>query len=107
MSEQKMIFVLLVAALALTLALYLWKTKKTIEYRNDERWHLILLKAANIGNAANWLLIAALAAGATVSVFSEREIMFSLTRVTVFGELFIGMRNAFELIGAIYYDKTM
>lgn len=107
MSEQSMIFVLLVIALALTMALYLWKAKKAVEYRNDERWNLILLKAANIGNMANWLLIVLLAGGTTFSLFSEREIMFSLTRVIVFGELFIGMHNAFELIGAMYYDKTM
>lgn len=107
MGEQSIILILLIIALAITLVLYVWKAKKCVEYKNDERWHLILLKSTNTANLANWLLIMILAVGVTIPLFSEKEIVFSLTRVVVFGELFIGIHNALELFGLVYYDKKM
>lgn len=107
MGEQSVILLLLLVAVGITLFLYIWKARKSVEYRNDERWNLILLKSANTANVANWLLIVVLAVGATIPLFCEWEIVLSLTRVVIFGELFIGIRNALELWGIVYYDKTM
>ena len=45
MNEQTIFLIFLVAALAVTLGLYLLKAKKQMQYKGDERWKLIQLLA--------------------------------------------------------------
>ena len=45
MNEQIIILIFLVLALGATLWLYILKAKKQVEYKGDERWLTIQLKA--------------------------------------------------------------
>ena len=104
MNEQIIILIFLVLALGATLWLYILKAKKQVEYKGDERWLTIQLKANNI---ANWTLIVLLAIATSVPLFIDIQIMFTLDRVILFGELFIGLRNLLELIAIMYFDKQL
>ena len=61
MNEQIIILIFLVLALGATLWLYILKAKKQVEYKGDERWLTIQLKANQSANIANWTLIILLA----------------------------------------------
>ena len=61
MNEQIIILIFLVLALGATLWLYILKAKKQVEYKGDERWLTIQLKAKQSANIANWTLIILLA----------------------------------------------
>ena len=61
MNEQRFLLIFLVAALTATLGLYLLKAKKQMQYKGDERWQLIQLKANNSANITNGILILLLA----------------------------------------------
>ena len=53
MNEQIIILIFLVLALGATLWLYILKAKKQVEYKGDERWLTIQLKANQSANIAN------------------------------------------------------
>ena len=38
MNEQIVLLILLIAALAVTLGLYILKARKEVQYKSDERW---------------------------------------------------------------------
>lgn len=107
MNEQIIILIFLVLALGATLWLYILKAKKQVEYKGDERWLTIQLKANQSANIANWTLIVLLAIATSVPLFIDIQIMFTLDRVILFGELFIGLRNLLELIAIMYFDKQL
>lgn len=107
MNEQIIILIFLVLALGATLWLYILKAKKQVEYKGDERWLTIQLKANRSANIANWTLIILLAIATSVPLFIDIQIMFTLDRVILFGELFIGLRNLLELIAIMYFDKQL
>ena len=107
MNEQIIILIFLVLALVATLWLYILKAKKQVEYKGDERWLTIQLKANQFANIANWTLIILLAIATSVPLFIDIQIMFTLDRVILFGELFIGLRNLLELIAIMYFDKQL
>ena len=88
MNEQIIILIFLVLALGATLWLY-------------------ILKANQSANIANWTLIILLAIATSVPLFIDIQIMFTLDRVILFGELFIGLRNLLELIAIMYFDKQL
>ena len=66
MNEQIIILIFLVLALGATLWLYILKAKKQVEYKGDERWLTIQLKANQSANIANWTLIVLLAIATSV-----------------------------------------
>ena len=66
MNEQIIILIFLVLALGATLWLYILKAKKQVEYKGDERWLTIQLKANQFANIANWTLIILLAIATSV-----------------------------------------
>ena len=66
MNEQIIILIFLVLALGATLWLYILKAKKQVEYKGDERWLTIQLKANQSANIANWTLIILLAIATSV-----------------------------------------
>ncbi|WP_279233071.1 hypothetical protein [Clostridium niameyense] len=41
MNEQTIILFFLIVGTGITLFLYVWKAKKDIDYKKDERWQLI------------------------------------------------------------------
>lgn len=107
MSEQTIILIFLVLAVGATLWLYFLKAKKQIVYKGDERWQIIQLKANQTANISNWILIILVFVGTTIPMFSDIEIVFTLQRVTLFGEFFIGIRNLIELVAIKYFDKQI
>ena len=107
MSEQTIILFFLIIGLSITLFLYMWKAKKSIEYRNDERWQLLQNKANHVANQSNNILILLLFAGNMVSLFSNIQITFTLNRILTFIILFICLRNAIELSALRYFDKRL
>ncbi len=107
MNDQIFILILLVLTVIATIWLYLLKAKKQIIYKGDERWQVIQLKANQIANIANWILIVFIFGGTIYPFFYNKEITFTLTRVTMFGMYFIGMRNLIELTAIKYLDKQL
>ncbi len=107
MNEQTIILIFLIASAIITIFLYLWKAKKSVEYKNDERWLLLQSKANHAANYSNSILIMLLAVGSIVSVFSDIQMTFTFNRVLTYGLFFIGLRNAIELFALIYFDKRL
>lgn len=107
MNEQTIIIFFLIAGIGITLFLYMWKAKKEIDYKKDERWQLIQNKANNAANYLNHILIVFLVVGEGISIFSDVQITFTLNRVLTYGVLFIGLRNAIELFALKYFDKQL
>jgi hypothetical protein len=107
MNEQTIILFFLIVVIGITLFLYLWKAKKEIEYKKDERWQMIQNKANDAANYSNYILIVLLAVGNTVSLFSDIQITFTFNRVLIYTSLFIGFRNAIELLALKFFDKRL
>lgn len=107
MSEQIVILFFLLLTTGLTMYLYLWKAKKEIEYRKDERWQFIQNKANNTANYSNSILVLVLAIGSVVSVFYDIKVTFTFDRVLLFGILFFGFRNGIEVFALRYFDKRL
>lgn len=107
MNEQIIILFFLIVATGITLFLCIWKAKKEIDYKGDERWQLIQNKANNVGNYLIYILIAFLVVGDVISLFFHTKITFTLDRVLTYSTLFIGLRNAMELFALKYFDKRM
>lgn len=107
MNEQTIILFFLIAGTGITLFLYLWKTKKEVDYKKDERWQLIQNKANNSTNYLNYILIVFLAIGEAVLLFSDAQITLPLNRVLIYGILLIGLRNAIELFALRYFDRQL
>ena len=77
MNEQIIILIFLVLALGATLWLYILKAKKQVEYKGDERWLTIQLKANRSANIANWTLIILLAIATSVPLFIDIQIIYT------------------------------
>jgi hypothetical protein len=107
MTEQTIILIFLVIAVGATLWLYILKAKKEVAYKGDERWQTIQVKANQTANIANWILIVLVFVGTSISLFSDTEIVYTIQRVTLFGEFFIGIRNLIELVAIKYFDKQL
>ena len=100
MNEQTIILIFLVMALVITLWLYILKAIKQVNYKGDERWKLIQLKA-NIAHSILIVLIAVL------PLFISMQTTITLQRVSIFALLYIGIRNLIELVATIYLDKQL
>ena len=111
MNEQTILLFFLITATGFTLFLYLWKAKKEMQYKKDERWQLIQVKAGNAANNLNYILILLFAAADAVLLFSEIDmttpIPISLNRLFTYGALLIGLRNMVELFALKYFDKRI
>lgn len=107
MNEQMVILFFLIAGTGVTIFLYLWKAKKEIEYRKDERWQLIQNKANHAANSANYILIVLLGVGEVVSLYWDYQIVFTLNRVLTLGILFVALRNGIELAALKYFDQRL
>lgn len=81
-----------------------FKARKQIEYRGDERWNLIQLKANHTANLAHSILIVFIAA---LPFFISMQATVTFQRVAVFALIYIGIRNLIELIATIYFDKML
>lgn len=107
MTEQIIILFFLVLAVGATLWLYFLKAKNEVVYKRDERWQMIQLKANHTANIVNWILIVLVSVGTIIPLYSNTEIVFTVQRVTLFGEFFVGARNLIELVAIKYFDKQL
>lgn len=107
MTEQTIILIFLILALGATLWLYFLRAKKQVLYKGDERWQMIQLKANQTANISNYILLILVFIGTIIPMFSDIEIVFTLQRVTLFVEFFIGIRNVIELVAIKYFDKQI
>lgn len=107
MNEQSIILLFLLVAAGITLFLYLWKAKKEIEYKKDERWQLLQNKANNAANSSNSILILLVAIGSVVSLFYDIQLTITFDWALIYVMLFIGLRNGIELFALRYLDKRM
>ncbi|MCL2337827.1 MAG: hypothetical protein FWC60_10440 [Firmicutes bacterium] len=107
MNEQAVILVSLIVGLGVTLCLYVWKATKAVEYKKDERWQLIQNKANAAANLSNYVLIVLAFAGSIASLYSDIQIAFTLNRVSIYIMLFIGLRNAIELLALMHFNKRL
>ena len=73
-------------------------------YKGDERWKLIQLKANNSANVANGILILLLV---ILPIFVDEQVTFTLQQVTTFGLIYLGIRKFIELAVTIYLDKQL
>ena len=107
MAEQTIILFFLFLAVGVTLWLYFFKAKKEVVYKRDERWQMIQLKANQTANITNMILIILVFVGTLIPMFNDTEIVFTLQRVTIFVEFFIGLSNLLELVAIKYFDKQL
>ncbi|WP_125152462.1 hypothetical protein [Clostridium rectalis] len=105
MNEQTIILFFLIIGTCITL--YLWKAKKEIEYKKDERWQLVQNRANNAEKYLYYILIVFVAVIEVVLLFRDIQITFTLNRILIYVVLFIGLRNAIELFALRYFDKQM
>lgn len=107
MTEQMVLLFFLIIGTGATLFLYIWKAKKSMEYKNDERWQLVQNKANNAANSSNQILLLLVVAGEMVSLFSNLQITFTLNRVLTLAILFIALRNTIELVALKYFNERL
>ena len=107
MGEQIIILLFLIISTGVTIFLYVWKAKKEIDYKKDERWQLIQNKANNTANYLNHVLIIFLAIGEIILLFSDTNITLTLSRVLTYALCFVGLRNGVELFALRYFDKQI
>ncbi len=104
MNEQIVLLILLIAALAVTLGLYILKARKEVQYKGDERWETIQVKA---GNAANWANTVLLVLLIVLQVVVDTQATITIQRAITCALLFIGLRNLLELAATLYFDRQM
>lgn len=107
MMEQIIILLFMILSIGITIFLYVWKAKKEIDYKKDERWQLIQNKANNTANYLNYILIVLLAIGEMILIFSDINITLTLNRVLIYGLCFVGLRNVIELFALRYFDNQI
>lgn len=105
MNEQLAILISLLLFVAITLYLYIWKAKKEVIYKKDERWQFIQYKSLIIANYLNYFLIVLIAIIITLSLIIHINTTFTITRILIYGLLFIGIRNTIELLALLILDK--
>ncbi|WOO35339.1 hypothetical protein R2R35_16235 [Anaerocolumna sp. AGMB13020] len=107
MNNQTIILVFLLVTTGITLFLYVWKAKKEIEYKKDERWQLLQNKANNAANYSFSILIVIVAIGSIVPLFYDIQLSFTFNQVLIYAMLFVGLRNGIELFALRYFDKRL
>lgn len=107
MNEQTIILYSLIIGTAITLLNYMWKSKKEVDYENDERWQMIQNKANKSTKYLYYMLIILLAIGNMISLFSDVQISIPFNRVLIYGILLIGFHNMIELFALVYFDKKL
>ena len=107
MNEQLIILFFLIIGVAATLFLYIWKAKKEIEYKKDERWQVIQNRANSAANVSNYILILVVTVLDILVLYADIQISLTWNRFLTWVILFIAMRNALELAALLYFDKKM
>ena len=104
MHEQTLLLILLLCALAATLGLYILKAVKQMQYKGDERWQTIRLRAGTLADATNWALLFLLLAA---SLLLDGQTTLTLNRVGALYLIYFGFRNLVELCGLLVLDRRL
>lgn len=107
MNDQIIILLFLLIGTAATLFLYIWKAKKHMEYRGDERWEAVQNKANRTANCFHYILLLLLAVVDMVTLHSHVQMTFTLNRVMTIAVLYVAFRNILELSALLYYDRRL
>ena len=73
-----------------------------IQYKGDERWQLIQLKANSTANVSHYILVVLLI---ILSFFIDGKTVLTFQRLTSLVMIYIGCRNLIELIAIVFFDK--
>lgn len=104
MNEQLILFFFIAIAGIATTWLYVFKARKQVAYKGDERWQLIQLKANNTANLSHFILIVLIV---VLPFFISMQTTVTFQRVSIFALIYIGIRNLIELLATIYFDKRL
>ena len=107
MNDQIIILLFLLIGTAATLFLYIWKAKKHMEYRGDERWEAVQNKANCTANCSHYILLLLLAVVDMVTLHSHVQMTVTLNRVMTIAVLYVAFRNILELSALLYYDRRL
>lgn len=108
MNEQIIFLLLLIPGVGITIFLPIWKKKKEIAYKKDERWQLIQNKANDSVNQLNFIiLVIFLFIGQIISLNYDIDITFTLNRLCTYGVCYLGLRNMTEVFALKYYDNKI
>ncbi len=107
MIEQVLLLSILVFFTIITFYLYIWKAKKEVEYKKDERWQFVQLKANNIASYANTILLLVLVVADIVVSFSNWQLSLSFNRVFTLGIFFVGLHSTIEVFALKYYNARL
>lgn len=102
MSDQLILLFCLIIAIVATISLYLFKAKWQIQYKGDERWQLIQLKANSTANVSHYILVVLLI---ILLFFIDGKTVLTFQRLTSLVMIYIGCRNLIELIAIVFFDK--
>jgi steroid 5-alpha reductase family enzyme len=105
MMDQAFLLIILIIVGAATLYLYVYKAKKQVEYKNDERWQSIQNKTHQISSRYNDFLMLLLATVMIISLFVD--ITLSLDRALLFAFLAISFRNVVDLVTLKFFDTRL
>jgi hypothetical protein len=107
MIEQIVIMFLLILNLCVTIYLNGWKMKKEKEYKNDERWLLVQIKAKDAANYSNTILYFLILFGYIAFWFFDFNITLAFDRALSYLILLLSLRNYIEIFALRYYDKRL
>lgn len=106
--SQGFILVVLLILVAFLAADSRFKDKKQMEYKNDERWKLILMKANKILMLYFYTIFLILTFGYIYfAVFSTSSPTVALRTVFAFAFYLFILRNVIEYIALRYYDNAL
>lgn len=105
MSKQIILLLFIVLGAIATLYLYILKSNRNVNYKNDERWLFIQTKANNIVGYLNPIFIVIIAAVYIIILFYDIRINITLNRLLIYIMICIGLRNTIELVALKHYDK--
>ena len=104
---QGILLVLIAASLAATLLLYFWKARKQAEYRGDERWQAVQLRAVNLASISLYLLILVLLAVDVALMMTQTQLTLTWNRMASCALIFVGVHNAIELLALRHFDRQL
>ncbi|MDD6770398.1 DUF2178 domain-containing protein [Inconstantimicrobium porci] len=108
MNDKIVILSLVILCGVVSLYLYIWQAKKQMQYKGDERWKMIQIKANNITKRITDTLVALMfSAGAFISVNKDIKVNTTVMHIALYIMFFWGIRNAVELFSSLYFDKHL
>lgn len=108
MINKQSIFLFLIAFGAITtLCLYMLKSNRNVNYKDDERWNFIQIKTNNVLYYLNQIFMGFVFVIYIIVTFYDIQITVTLNRIFTYIIIFIGLRNTIELFALKYFDKKI